>query len=469
MMPGIIGCGAYIPLYRLGKETRGWEAAVEKAIAGFDEDSLTMAVAAVSDCLGGRDRSLVDALFFASTTSPYEEKMAAATVAVACDLRPDIVTSDYANSLRSGSVALRAALDAVRAGSARQVVVVTSDLRVPKPGSEFEGVFGDGAAAFLVGDSGIAAEVEDGYAVSDEILDMWRPAGDRFVQTWEERFILDEGYLNVLAETVRTFWERKSVSAEDFDKVVLYAPEARRHRDMTSKLGLKAEQVQVPMFDRLGNTGTAAAPLMLIAALEDAKPGESILYASYGNGADVMALRATEDIAKVRGRRGLGFHLDSKRIMGDYMRYLQWRGLAELRGGGRRPPPTTPSASAIWRERRDNIGFYGVKCNNCGYRQYPSQRICTVCHTKDSFDPVRFAEVKGELFTYSLDYTTPHPNRPMSIGVVNFEGGGRALLFLTDYEEKDLKVGIPLEMSFREMHYVGGMHNYSWKAALVRG
>ena len=50
-MVGIAAYGAYIPRYRLGAETVGWNSRQERAVANFDEDSVTMAVAAGSDCL----------------------------------------------------------------------------------------------------------------------------------------------------------------------------------------------------------------------------------------------------------------------------------------------------------------------------------------------------------------------------------------------------------------------------------
>ncbi|MDP6783471.1 MAG: 3-hydroxy-3-methylglutaryl CoA synthase, partial [Dehalococcoidia bacterium] len=75
-MVGITGVGAYVPLFRLGKETAGWKAPGEKPVANFDEDSITMAVAATMDCLNGGDKSTVDGLHFATTTSPYSEKQA---------------------------------------------------------------------------------------------------------------------------------------------------------------------------------------------------------------------------------------------------------------------------------------------------------------------------------------------------------------------------------------------------------
>ena len=69
-MIGIISYGAYVPLHRLGPETKGWGFPLEKAVAYYDEDSLTMAAAAALDCLGDCDRNSIDGLYFASTTSP---------------------------------------------------------------------------------------------------------------------------------------------------------------------------------------------------------------------------------------------------------------------------------------------------------------------------------------------------------------------------------------------------------------
>ncbi len=51
-MTGIVSCGAYVPLRRLGPGTRDWSATTGRAVANWDEDSLTMAVAAGLDCLG---------------------------------------------------------------------------------------------------------------------------------------------------------------------------------------------------------------------------------------------------------------------------------------------------------------------------------------------------------------------------------------------------------------------------------
>ena len=133
-MVGITSYGAYIPKWRLSLEafSRGKG---EKAVAGRDEDSLTMGVAAALDCLNGMDRNSVDAVFFASTTSPFKEKSVSATIATVLDLRRDVLTADFANSLRAGTTALKVAIDMVKSGSARNVLVVAADCRLAAPGT----------------------------------------------------------------------------------------------------------------------------------------------------------------------------------------------------------------------------------------------------------------------------------------------------------------------------------------------
>ena len=98
-MTGITSYGAYIPLHRIDRMNiymaMGWlnPASIlpgEKAVANYDEDSLTMAVAAGIDCLNGIDRKEIDGLYFATTTPPYEERQNAGMIATALDLRSDI-------------------------------------------------------------------------------------------------------------------------------------------------------------------------------------------------------------------------------------------------------------------------------------------------------------------------------------------------------------------------------------------
>ena len=96
-MIGIKAYGASVPYYRLKRADihRAWLSLPfpmkgERTIANFDEDSLTLAVAASIDCLTDLDRKTVDGIFCASTTFPYKEKLASAIAAVAIDLKSRI-------------------------------------------------------------------------------------------------------------------------------------------------------------------------------------------------------------------------------------------------------------------------------------------------------------------------------------------------------------------------------------------
>ncbi|OGO30137.1 MAG: hypothetical protein A2Z29_07530, partial [Chloroflexi bacterium RBG_16_56_11] len=399
-MTGIVSYGAYVPLRRLGPGTRGWNAPVEKAVAGWDEDSLTMAVAAASDCLGDTDRGIVDGLYLATTTTPYAEKLVATTAAWALNLHPGILTADLTDSLRAGTGALRIAADTVKAGSAKKVLVTAADLRPGAPGSGLDQGFGDGAAAFIVGDNDVIASIEASVSLNNELLDVWRASGSGYVRTWEDRFVFEEGYLKILPLAIKTLLEKSGASIKDISKAVFYAPDQRRHRQMAGMLGLKPEQVQDPFFEKLGNTGTAFSPMLLVAALEDARPGDKILLASYGDGADVFLLQITDKIAGLKGRWGVKRSLASKMMMRSFDEYLACREFArsdpERYGGA--------SASVIHRERDAIYALRGVKCLTCGTAQYPPQRICTCCHTRDNFQPYSFADKKGKVFTYTLKY-----------------------------------------------------------------
>ena len=290
-MVGIRSFGSYVPRYRLGKETAGWSAPGEKAVANFDEDSVTMAAAAGRACLEGMDRSEVDGLLFASTTPPYSEKQCASIVAAALDLRRDIFSADVTGVLRCGTTALKMAMDSINAGSARQVLVVASDTRLGAPRSDVERNLGDGAAALLLSGDGAAATVEGAHSITESMLDVWRSQGDPFVRSWEDRFANEEGLERVLPESVGGFMEKQGFTPRDFSKVAFHSPDARRYAQLGRRMGFSQEQLQDPLFGKVGNTGAAHPLLLLVGALEEAGEGDLVLTASYGDGSDAFAFR----------------------------------------------------------------------------------------------------------------------------------------------------------------------------------
>jgi len=464
-MVGIASYGAYIPPHRLSLGAIGGRPArdggPEKAVAWNDEDSVTMAVSAAVNCLRDLDRQRVDAVYFASTSYAFREKQAAALVARALDLRRDLHCADFASSLRAGTTALRAAADAVAAGSARCVLVVASDCRMGAPSSALERSSGDGAAAFLVTGADVIARLDAAHAVADEIVDVWRTDGDPFVHSWEERFIVQEGYLPRTVEAVRGLLEKSNTRVSDYARVALYGPDHRSHGTVARQLGVTEAALCQPLFGKLGNAGAAFAPLLLVAALEVAQPGDKLLVVSYGDGADALAFSVTDHRPKLQVRRGVAWHLDRRRPVAHYDHYLKARGLNVSEWEA----PAGPGLSATihHRERDSDLSFRGQRCNACGAVQFPAQRVCESCFAKDDFAPYRLSDRQGTLVTYTLDYFFPTPEPPTVVSIVDIDGA-RVHMQVVNCPPADVKTGLRLEFEFRRIHQAGGRPNYYWKA-----
>ena len=468
-MAGITSIGAYIPMYRLkgdeiGRMWRAKGAKGEKAVAGYDEDAVTMAAAAVMDCLEGNGVK-PEAFHFASTTAPYREKQHAAIIASALDMERTCHTADYTNTLRAASTAMKSALDAVTGGSAKSVIVAAADCRMGAPGGKFEQILGDGAAAVMIGSDDVIAEAEETYSLFSDFTSLWRTGSDAFVRSGEGRFVDDEGFMPTMEEAISGIMKKSGTTATDFAKLVCSAPDGRLHERLAQKMGFDKARTQDPLFSAIGNTGTAHALIALVAALEEAKAGDRILFANYGDGADSFIFRVVREIGP--GRRPLmKERLAATRAI-DYGSYLSWRDLVPMEASSL-PERSEPSLATRWRERRNVSPLIGVKCRKCGTPQiHPigqTIRVCAACQAKDDFEAYKFADKRGTLFTYAVDHLQPTKTPPGVNGVVDFDGGGRLICELTDYDPDRVAIGMAVEMTFRKLFQGKGIVNYFWKA-----
>jgi uncharacterized OB-fold protein len=206
--------------------------------------------------------------------------------------------------------------------------------------------------------------------------------------------------------------------------------------------------------------------MMLAAALDEAKPGDRILWVGYGDGCDVIVLTVTDEISKIQERKTIQKHLTAKNTL-SYQKYLRWRSVIETEPP-MRPKPEPASAVALYRDRKCGMALYGVKCKHCGTVQYPVQRICMNCLSKDNFEDYCFAHRIGRITTFSHDNLAVSPDPPSTVAVVDFDGGGRIMMDITDRDPSEIKIGMPVEMTFRHIRYVEGIHNYWWKCRPMR-
>ena len=462
-MIGIVSMGGYVPRYRLSGKTLGavWgggSGGGERAVANYDEDSLTMACEASLDALAGRDLKKIGACLLASTSAPYLEKSNATILATVADLRAEVLTADLGGSLRSGTTGLRLALDMVKAGSVSQAIVAGADMRPVAPGTAEESLLGDGAAAVLVGDEDVVATFEGAYAVSREFTDVWRVQGDRYLNILPDMaFVKGCGLDKHVPEAVEGLLRKTGRKREDIAKVVMYGPDARTHATLVKQLTLRESAMpKEPVIGKAGNTGSASCLLGLAAALEECRPGDQILVVSYGSGAEALLFQCTDQLAQYSARRPVSAQLASGTPITHYGKFLSFRRHVETE-----VIRAFASVPTMVREEKQDFRLYGQKCEACGAVSYPRRHLCWQCSSKRLAD--HKLSRRGRIFTFTKDHLVPNPDPPTVMVSADLDGGGRFYGQLTDCDPDAVTFEMPVELCFRRIHEGEGFVNYFWK------
>ena len=483
-MIGITSYGAYIPRLRLERmaifQAMGWFAPAlmmvaqgERSMCNWDEDAITMAVAATRDCLCGQDKQKLDALYLASTTLPFADRQNAGIVSAALNLKDNLITADYSSSQKASTTAMISALESVKSGERNHIMVAATDRRETKAAYFYEMWFGDGAAALMVGDTDVIAEYKGSYSVAHEFVDHYRGADKKYDYVWEERWARDAGYGQIIPEVVNGLFEKLNITMDRVDKLVYPCVFKRDHRNIAAKLGATGDKLVDNMHEVCGETGTAHPLIMFISALEKARPGDRILMIGFGQGANALLFEVTENITRLAARNGVAGSLANKKTMSNYLKWLKFRDLIQTEMGIRAEAPTQTATTVLWRKNKMILGLVGGKCKECGTPQFPKMDICVNpdCGAFNSQEDYEFADVPAAIKSFTADMLSVSVDPPAMYGMVQFEGGGRLMADFTDCELDDLKVGLPAQMAFKRkgVDKERGFVNYFWKAVPIPG
>jgi 3-hydroxy-3-methylglutaryl CoA synthase len=479
---GILSFGAYIPQLRLQRKAvaaaNAWfnpalrgMAKGERAMANWDEDTVTMSVEAARDCLAGFDAAAVASLSLASTTHPFDDRQNTSIAAGALNLRPGLRSLDVGGSLRAGTSALGAAFAEAR-GANGHALIVAGDHRQAKAASAQEMHYGDGAAAFLIGTGQPIATLVGAHSETVDFVPQFRARDRAHDYAWEERWIRDEGYMKIVPRAVAALLKQTGTAPASVGAFILPCTLSRVVPGVAKRLGLGEAAVRDNLAAVCGDTGTAHPLVMLVHALEEAKPGDLILVAAFDSGCDALLFRVTEAIGSLSARRGVKGSLADRREENVYQKYLAFNDLIALDRGMRAEVDKGTPLSLLYRNRDMITGLIGGHCRNCGTVQYPRGRYCVnpKCKALDSQDDEPFAERPATVMSYTADLLTYSPDPPAYYGMIEFEGGGRMMVDFTDVEDGKVEVGTPMRMMFRikDVDAARGFVRYFWKAAPVR-
>ena len=483
-MIGITAYGGYVPRLRLPRQlaaqANAWYAPQftgrkgARAFANWDEDSITMAVAAARDCLGPvavRERSGVRALLFASDTMPFAERLNAGVVAGALALEEGIEAMDLGGTQRASLSALTQAMARVRTGGG-DTLVLAADSRRTSAGSAQELEYGDAAAALLVGTQGVLAEYLGSGTVTADFVDHFRAAGEDLDYHWEERWVRDEGITKLVPRAVRAALEQAGAKAAEVDHFIFPTTFAKMDQQLAKACGMRPEAVVDNLGDAMGDSGVPHGLLLLAHVLEKAQPGQVIVLAQFGSGAQALVFRVTEAIGSFRPARGVSQWLARGVEERHYTRFLSFKGQLGLERGMRGEQDKKTALSTAWRHHQALQALVAGRCEVTGSVHFPPSRLSyDATPLQDTQKPHPLADRPARILSWSAEYLSWHPAPPHHYGQMDFEGGGRILMDFTDLDAGEVDSGTPMEMVYRikDIDDRRGFTRYFWKATPLRG
>lgn len=467
-MRGIIAAGVHVPHHRLDRTEitalfgkgggRG-----TRAVASYDEDTTTMGAAAARIALRDGADVAVDSLWFATSTPAYLEKTNATAIHAALRLESSVGALDMGGALRSGIGTLRTALSGRGA-----TLVVASDIRDGMATSSDEATGGDGAAAVLVGDETagtVIAEYLGCGVATDELLERWRLPGAARSRVWEERFG-EVAYAPLIRTAFEAALADAGITSDDVDLLAVTGMHDRAVKRNRARLGVPAENLVDDLADTVGNTGTAHGSLMLATALESAGPDEVVVLVVLADGVEAVVLRTTGAIADHRWSSPVSAQIATGGTV-SYGKYLSWRQMVAVEPPNR-PAPNRPSASAAHRRGSWKFGFVGTRDRSSQMVHLPPARVSEKGGALDDMEPIPMADTEGTIASFTVDKLVYSPSPPVVFAVVDFDGGGRTPLELTDVAADEVEVGGRVEPTFRRLYTSDEIHNYFWKVRPVR-
>ncbi|MDB5699156.1 MAG: hypothetical protein JWN69_1960 [Alphaproteobacteria bacterium] len=459
----ISAIGAYLPLLRLDRRAAaaalrwsglGGSHKGRRAVAGWDEDALTLGVEAARIAARG---ARVDDVIFASTSSPFFERAQAPLVIDALALPRSTRSIDVSGSRRCGVSALLRSLE-----SGRETLVVSGERRPTKAGSSAQLAFGDAGAAVRCGSEG-PVRLIGGASLSHDFVDVYASRDHPMPYQAEERFVREVATHEIIAPAIQDACAAAGVAPADLAGAAVAEPVAGSYTMLSKSLGMRAPNAATELAESAGDSGAVHPLFALALALHRATTGDKILLAGFGSGCDVLIFEVEGELP---GAGSAAAALAQGAPLTDYIRFLSLAGSLDLDWGIRAEFEQKAQASVMERHGRDSVGFIGGR-DGQGSVQFPKSRIPVTGGAPAPLADLRLADEPAQVASITADRLNFTPDPPFRFGLVQFDNGARLPMEYTDVEDDQLQVGDPLAMRFRikALERRRGFRTYFWKAA----
>lgn len=336
-MAGIISYGFYVPKYRIkiediaqvwGKPSDQVKRSLhmeEKAVAGRDEDSLTMAYESASLAFSGLkiDKEDVKVIFFGSETPPYVVNPSSTILGEFLGIPHEYLAYDTQFACKAATGAMISARALIQSNFTPYALVVASDKANAKPHDALEYTAGSASVSFLLGKDDVILEIIDATSYSSDTPDFWRREGIRY-PSHSGRFTGKPSYFFHIQRATQALLKKNRLRPAQCAYGIFHMPNGRFPVEVGLSLGFTKSQIQPSLsVSLLGNSYTASALMGLVAVLEIADPGDLIFLASYGSGAgsDGFIFKVTK---RLKERRKQFKKIIEDKVYIDYPTYLKF-------------------------------------------------------------------------------------------------------------------------------------------------
>ena len=120
-----------------------------------------------------------------------------------------------------------------------------------------------------------------------------------------------------------------------------------------------------------------------------------------------------------------------------------------------------------WRLNSQRYQLVGEQCPECGNKMFPPRDVCPECADNSPQPEFKFSG-QGEVYSYTTVHNPPEgyeESAPYTVALVKLSEGPLITAQLTDVNNEDVKIGMPVEMTTRKIRTQGeeGLIIYGYK------
>jgi uncharacterized OB-fold protein len=120
-----------------------------------------------------------------------------------------------------------------------------------------------------------------------------------------------------------------------------------------------------------------------------------------------------------------------------------------------------------WRLNPQRYQLVGEVCPTCGNKMFPPRDVCPEC-ADNSYQPEFKFSGHGEVFSHTTVHTPPEgyeEDAPYTVALVKLKEGPLITAQLTDVDNQEVEIGMPVEMTTRKITTQGdeGLIIYGYK------